>query len=123
MALFAEILQEPWWLIAWVAWIGFVNVAAVAFWSEREARWVLASFVGALVTMQVLYQINGYNRFLGLAHVIFWVPLLIHLYGKLSKVVGPWVFEAWLRMLMATNGVSVVIDVVDVLRYMAGDRT
>lgn len=123
MGLIAEILQEPWWLLAWIAWLGVVNVAAVAFWSEDEARWVLAAFVGAFVAMQVLYQLNGYNRFLGLAHIVFWVPLLIYLYGKLSKVVGPRLFETWLRVLMATNGVSLVIDVVDVLRYLAGDRT
>jgi hypothetical protein len=123
MELISEILQEPWWLLLWMGWMGFVNIAAVAFWSEREARWVLAAFVAAFVAMQVLYQINGYNRFLGLAHIVFWVPLLIYLYGQLSKVIGPRLFETWLRVLMATNGVSLVIDVVDVLRYLVGDRT
>ncbi len=123
MGLITEILQEPWWLLFWITWLGFVNVASIAFWSEREARWVLAAFAGALITMQALYQINGYNRFLGLAHIIFWLPLLIYLYGQLSRVVGPRLFETWLRVLMASIGVSLVIDIVDLLRYLGGDRT
>jgi len=123
MELIGQILQEPWWLLLWLGWLGLVNVASIAFWSEREARWVFGALVGAFVAMQVLYQMNGYNRFLGLAHIIFWTPLLVYLYRQLRNVVGPRLFETWLRILMATNGVSLVIDYVDVFRYLGGDRT
>lgn len=122
MGLIGEILQQPWWLIVWLAWLGLVNVASLAFWNEIEARWVFAAFVGAFLLMTALYELNGYNRFLGLGHVVFWTPLMFYLYQRLSNVLGPRLFETWLRVLMATNGLSLVIDYVDVLRYLMGDR-
>jgi len=123
MGLIGEILQEPLWLVIWVGWLGLVNMASVAFWREIEARWVFAAFVAAFVLMAVLFESKGYSRLLGLPHVIVWTPLLIYLYRRLSKVIGPRLFETWLRVLLATNGVSLVIDYVDVLRYLLGDRS
>ena len=123
MGLIAEILQQPWWLLIWLVWLGFINLASLAFWSEVEARWVFGALVGAFLLMMVLYQLNGYNRFLGLGHVVFWTPLMLYLYQRLSNVLGPRLFETWLRVLMATNGLSLVIDYVDVFRYLMGDRT
>ena len=72
--------------------------------------------------MWVLYEINGYNRFLGLAHVVFWTPLSIYLYRRLRNLFGPPLFESWIRVLLASIGLSLVIDYVDVLRYIMGDR-
>jgi len=122
MGLIAELLQQPWWLLIWLIWLGFVNVASIAFWSEVEARWVLAAFVGAFLLMMALYELNGFNRFLGLGHIVFWTPLLFYLYQRLTNVIGPRLFETWLRVLLATNGLSLVIDYVDVFRYLMGDR-
>ena len=47
---------------------------------------------------------------------------MFYLFQRLSNVLGPRLFETWLRVLMATNGLSLVIDYVDVLRYLMGDR-
>jgi hypothetical protein len=119
----SAILSEPWWVIAWVGWLGAVNMASLFFLRESEARWVLAAFVASFTLMNVLYYTSGYNRFLGLAHIIFWTPLLIFLYRRLTKLLGPRRYESWIRILLASNGVSLVIDYVDVLRYLLGDRT
>jgi hypothetical protein len=122
MGLIGELLQQPWWLVIWLAWLAFVNLASVAFWREIEARWVMGAFVGAFLLMTALYELNGFNRFLGLGHIVFWTPLLFYLYQRLTNVIGPRLFETWLRVLLATNGLSLVIDYVDVLRYLMGDR-
>jgi len=116
-------LNEPLWLIAWIGWLGAVNMASLFFLRESEARWVLAAFVASFTLMNVLFYTSGYNRFLGLAHVVFWTPLLLFLYRRLSRVLGPRRYENWLRILLTSNGVSLVIDYVDVLRYLFGDRT
>ena len=121
--LIAEILREPWWLVAWVGWLAAVNLASLAFLSEAEARWTLAAFGAGFVGMSLLYQVNGYNRLLGLPHVVFWTPLVIYLYRRLTNLVGPRLFERWIRVLLATIGLSLVIDYVDVIRYLMGDRT
>jgi hypothetical protein len=120
--LISEILGEPWWLLAWIAWLGLVNLAGVLFLSEVEARWTLAAFFASAVAMSMLYELTGYNRLLGLAHVLFWTPLVIYLYARLRNLVGPPLFEGWVRLLLASLGVSLVIDYVDVLRYLLGDR-
>jgi hypothetical protein len=120
--LIAEILREPWWLLAWIGWLGVVNAASLAFLAEVEARWTLAAFVGTFALMSVLYEMTGYNRLLGLAHVVCWTPLVVYLYGRLTNLVGPPLFESWIRVLLATNGLSLVIDYVDVARYLLGDR-
>lgn len=119
----SAMLQEPWWLVAWIGWLVLVNSAALLFFSEIEARWVLAAFAASAVTMSILHLLVGYARFLGLAHVVFWTPLVIYLYRRLSNLVGPPLFESWLRLLLATNGLSLVVDYVDVVRYLLGDRS
>lgn len=120
--LLGEILAQSWWLLAWIGWLGLVNVASLLFLSEIEARWTLAAFVGSFVLMAALSELNGYNRLLGLAHIVFWTPLVVYLYGRLRKLVGTPVFENWIRVLLASIGVSLVIDYVDVLRYLMGDH-
>ncbi len=117
-----EILAEPWWLVAWIAWLGAINLASLFFLSEVEARWTLVAFVTGFLLMSALYEVNGYNRLLGLAHVLCWTPLSIYLYRRLRNLVGPPLFESWVRVLLATIGLSLVIDYVDVLRYFLGDR-
>ena len=117
------ILSEPWWLIAWAGWMAVINMTSLFFLRETEARWVLVAFLGSFVMMSVLFYVNGYNRFLGLAHIVFWTPLLFFLYRRLSRIVGPRLYENWIRILLATNGISLVVDYVDVLRYLLGDRT
>ena len=88
-----------------------------------EARWALAAFLASFVFMidSVSSQLATTDC-LGLAHVVFWTPLVLYLYARLTNLVGPRLFERWIRILLATNGVSLVVDYVDVLRYVMGDR-
>ena len=118
----SELLQQPWWLLIWLGWLATVNLTSLAFLSEVEARWVLVAFAGSFLFMLILDEVNGYNRLLGLGHMVFWTPLSIYLYRKLDTLVGPRLFESWVRVLLATIGLSLVIDYVDVLRYLLGDR-
>jgi len=117
-----ELLQQPWWLLLWIGWLGVVNLTALAFFSEVEARWVLIALAGSSIFILILCELNGYNRLLGLGHVVFWTPLMIYLYRRLPTLVGPRLFEQWIRVLLASIGVSLVVDYVDVLRYLLGDR-
>lgn len=118
----SAILQEPWWLVAWIGWLFAINAAGLLFVSEVEARWVLGALAASALAMWILYQLAGYTRLLGLSHVLFWTPLVVYLYRRLSSLVGPPLFERWMRLLLATNGLSLLIDSVDVLRYLLGDR-
>ena len=122
-AFMAEISSQPAWLRIWMNWLGAVNFAALLFLSRKEARWVLAAMLANLVVMTGLYSVVGYERILGIVHVLFWTPLLVWLWrsGAVREAEG-W-FGTWLRALFATNAVSLVIDYVDVARYLLGERS
>ena len=119
----SQIMQQPLWLQLWVTWMGLVNLASLAFLRRREARVVLGAFAGAFILMQILFAANGYDRLLGLGHVVFWTPLLIYLVPRLPKIESSTTYGRWLRIVVLTNGLSLVIDYLDVFRYVAGDRS
>ena len=120
MTLFTGILAEPGYLLVWVLWLMVVNSAAVFFLQRVEARVILGVWLVNAVLMTVLAELNGYNRFLGLSHVVTWTPLLIYLWGRRRETAGEALVERWIRVLFVTNLVSLVVDYVDVGRYLLG---
>ncbi len=122
MKLFEHLLAETPALQAWVFWLIVVNSAAIFFLRRAEARWVLGAWLVNVVLMTVLCELNGYNRLLGLSHVLVWTPLLVLLHRRRSGLSGDRLFDGWIRTLFVTNLLSLVIDYVDVARYLLGDR-
>jgi hypothetical protein len=74
-----HLLQQPVWVQVWVAWMGLVNMASLVFLRRPEARVILGAFAGNFIFMNPLFTMNGFNRLLGLSHVVFWTPLVIYL--------------------------------------------
>lgn len=120
--LMQNIFAQPTWLVAWVGWLMLVNTASVIFVRQVPARWVLAAWIGNALTMTALHVEFGFTRILGLSHVIWWTPLLIYLWRAqaLRTLTGP--ARHWLLALVLSNGVSLVVDYVDVARYALGER-
>jgi hypothetical protein len=58
---------------------------------------------------------------LGLGHV-FWFPLLYFLWTRLELIPADDFFGLWIRAVMLLDALSLTIDVVEVFRYLAGDR-
>jgi hypothetical protein len=123
--LMGHILNQGLLLVAWVLWLVVVNSASIVFVrAHREARWVLAAWLVNFAVMSLLFERFGFVRLLGLAHVLVWTPLLVYLWRRLPDVRrnrGGGAFRAWLGALMVSNAISLVIDYVDVVRYLAGD--
>ena len=122
MGLMDKIMTEPGWLVAWVFTMMVVNTAALLFLQRVEARWILAAWIGNIVFMSALFEMVGYVRLLGLSHVIFWTPLLIYLFARrnswdLSNLSGKYI-----ALVFAVNATSLVIDYIDVARWVAGER-
>lgn len=122
MEFMAEVLKQPWWLKSWIFWLILVNTASVVFVRRLEARWVLAAWVSNAVLMNLLYAQLGYVRLLGLSHVIFWTPLLVYLYRRRGEWAGAGAYGAWLKVLVFTDAASLLIDYLDVVRYLLGER-
>lgn len=117
-----HMLNYPGWLQVWIAWLGVANLSSVLFLRGVQARWVLVAFLGAGTLMSILFAVNGFNRLLGLAHIVFWTPLLIYLWRERTSL-PPDGFRAWITMVIATNATSLVVDYTDVVRYLLGDRS
>lgn len=120
-ALMAGVEASPLWVQIWVNFMGLIVFWLAAFFSfvRVEARWTLAATIGAVIVMLVLISHLGYGRHLGLGHVIFWTPLAIYLWKRreLWNVRGSWSGK-WIAALFATISISLVIDYVDVARYL-----
>ena len=116
------VLRSPAHVKIWMAALLSVNLFVPLFYIKLfEAQVVLAAFFASFALMVALTAYSGFSRLLGLGH-IFWVPLLYFLWIRLDLNPADGFFGLWMRSVMVLNAVSLVIDTVEVGRYLAGDR-
>ena len=114
-------MPPPW--QAWLLALMSANLIAPLFFLGRvEAQVAVAALVVSMVLMTILTGRFGFSRILGLGHIIAWVPLLAFLWSRLPDAPIDNAFGLWLRAVIALDAASLVIDVVDVVRFLAGDR-
>ncbi len=111
--------------IPWQLWIGLLvaaNLAApIYFFGALEAKVVLAAFLASAALMTAIYAVKGFVRLLGIGH-IFWVPMVPWLWTRLDQVEPGNLIGYWMIAVVALNGISLIIDAIDVVRYVTGDR-
>ena len=113
-------MPVPWqiWLAALVA----ANLVVPMFFLQRlEAQVVLGTILVSMALMTYLTGRFGFTRILGLGH-IFWVPMLAFLVARLGDIPASDAFGIWIRAVIVLNGISLTIDAIDAIRYIAGDR-
>jgi len=113
-----------------MAWLWYLNALFwVAFYylPRPEALWALVAYfaVGPVVWTMVVWQ-RGLTRLSGLIHLP-WVPFVIWLGGRLytdTVLAGPdeGFYMLWLHVLFVSVVICLIIDVVDVARWWAGER-
>ena len=106
------------WLVTLVAVNG---VGPLFFLGRLEAQAVLAAMMAGAALMTTLTARFGFTRILGLGHV-FWLPLLGFLLWRLGDIPASSAFGMWVRAVIVLDGLSLVIDAADVMRYVKGDR-
>ena len=125
-----SMLSQPSGILAWLGVLLTSHLASIAFvvgreqgsWRFRpEAFGILASFLIAGQFMERLYGEYGYVRLLGLAHLVFWTPVYAWVLMRRRAIGTQSLFGKYLVAYLAVAGVSLVIDVVDVARYVLGD--
>ena len=118
-----HMLDQPLWLVIWIGCLIGVHVLAVPFAiKDWRPRIMIIVMILNGVFMSALFNAYGYTRILGLSHVIFWTPLLAYLWK--SRKVHPeriWTGR-FIRISMVVIFVSLLVDYVDVIRYVLGDR-
>ena len=114
-------LPKPWW--AWVGLLMVVNlVAPILFIRTLEAKVVLVAFFLAAGMQMAIFRAKGFVRLLGIGHIIPWLPLLIWLGARLGEIGADTPLGLWILALIVLDGISLVIDFVDVGRYIQGER-
>lgn len=124
------IATEPSWLQLWVLVLVVTNLAAVFFvankstdgWKARtEPIAIIIGFVAAAVIMNWMYGEYGYVRLLGLAHLIGWLPVYVWIVTRRSGIGFESLFGKYIHTYLLVAGISLVIDLIDVVRYLVGD--
>ncbi|MGI9451337.1 MAG: hypothetical protein ACR2QH_11990 [Geminicoccaceae bacterium] len=109
----------------WPIWLGLllaVNVAGpIYFFGALEAKIVLAAFLASTALMMAIFASKGFVRLLGIGH-IFWISMVPWLWVRLDQVEPGNLLGYWMIAVVALNGVALIIDAIDVVRYAAGDR-
>lgn len=116
---FRDLAKQPLWVSAWVAMLAFANVASIFYWPETLARVILVLFIVSSVLMMALYSYFGFEKILGLGHVL-WIFLLPYIVVHLDDVDGS--FLAYLVVLAILITISLVFDILDVWRYVRDRR-
>lgn len=114
-------MKFPWNL--WVGLLAAVNmVGGLVYIRTFEGQLALAGLMLAFMIMWGIYVKKGFVRLLGLGHLVAWTPLMIWYSQVIFRGGAEGVFKYWLISVLAVNGISMAIDMVDVVRYSLGER-
>ncbi len=116
---FSELLKQPRWVAAWVVCLALANMASLFFWAEPLARIIFITFMASAMAMMALYSYFGFEKILGVGHVL-WVVLLPCMLFQLVRMDGA--FFLYLVTLSIFLTLSLVFDVLDIWKYLQGVR-
>jgi len=82
---------------------------------------IVLSFLAAGIFMGWLYEQVGYVRLLGLPHLVFWGPVWGWVLTRRRAVGARSLFGKYVHVYLFVAGTSLLIDLIDVIRYLLGD--
>ncbi|MGB0513417.1 MAG: hypothetical protein ACPGJE_01100 [Wenzhouxiangellaceae bacterium] len=119
------------WVMVWLWYLNVLYWVGFFYLSHAEAKWALISYaaIGPIVTVMIIKQ-RGLTRLSGLIHIpwlIFTVYLGLRLYSDalgpaLTAADGGAFYAAWLHVVFWSTLICVVLDIIDVGRWFAGER-
>ena len=71
--------------------------------------------------MTVLHAKLGYVLLVGVGHFV-WIPMLFWLCFRLAEIPSDTVIYGWLLTLIVMDSLPLLLDFVDFVRYLRGDR-
>ena len=124
MSLWDHLMSADGLLAVWFGALAVVNLAAFLFAPfDVRARWMALSVVVLSVIVAAMFQAFGYTRILGLGHIVVWMPLFAYLWRMRVAFPGRMWTNRFIAVFVVVNGISFGLDVVDVVRYVMGDRS
>ena len=123
MTMNEHMLSQPLWLVIWIAIMVGIHIAAVPFaFKDWRPRVMVIAMILNGIFMSALFSKFGYTRILGLSHVIFWTPVLIYLWKTRNHHPERVWTGRFIRLSMAVIFISLIVDYIDVIRYVMGDH-
>lgn len=118
-----RIAEGPAWVYWWTRVIDTSNWLLLPFaLYDSRARWALLAWMINIVVIISLYNIYGYNRLLGLSHILAWTPLLIYLLRMRKPFAQENLAGKYLHWFMLVIAVSLAFDYLDLFRYLNGSQ-
>jgi len=105
----------------WVLALMTVNMASLYFIDTLEGQVVLGVFMMGGMFMFTMDAKMGFVRLMGAGHFL-WFLMLPWLYMRLPQIPADSLMYKWVLAVIVMNGISLVIDVWDVIRYAKGER-
>ncbi len=106
----------------WLLVLMCLNMIVPFFYISRfEAQITVVTFMASAMFMVILTAVSGFTRLLGLGHIL-WIPLIIFLWTRFDTFPPDSAYGLWIRGTVALNAVSLLLDAIDVIRYIRGDR-
>ena len=127
MTLKQAVAAQPAWTFYWVKALGlfaFVLPLTLIFWKQSQIAGILtvtASIAGHIGLVKI-YDRMGYVKLLGLPHIIFWTPLSAYLLIQILKPDMPIEPKAIMIIVLVVILISLIFDLVDLIRYISGNR-
>ncbi len=121
----AQVAALPFAFQIWFQWMFYVIVLApILFIYYRQGRVALAFSVVFLAVQFPLMRTIGLTNLLSLSHLLIWGPLVVYLCRELrmGRIARKSIFGAWSILAVATAVISLVFDVRDFSRWVAGER-
>lgn len=107
---------------AWVMLLAASNFVVPLFYLGRSEAWLILGFMAVNAALMFLIAGGvGFVRLMGLGH-FSWLVLLPILLLRLDGIPAADLYGWWIRVTVAINAISLVFDVVDVVRYVKGER-
>lgn len=117
---FVELMQQPVWIPIWLFFLIIINVVSLGFWHEPLAKIIFITFMISAMLMMGLYSRFGFEKILGLGHIL-WVPLLVYVLVQLPTVET--FFKIYLVVLSISIAISLLFDITDVWEYFTNRKS
>ncbi len=114
------LMPKPW--LAWLGLLVFINMLIPLYLIHTlEAKVVLITNICGMTIMTAIFSAKGFVRLLGIGHIA-WVPMIPWLFTRLEKISFDNPFGYWLLAIIIINSLTLMIDTIDVIRYIRGER-
>lgn len=114
------LMPKPW--LAWLSVLVITNMLIPLYFIHTlEAKVVLIAIICSITIMTAVFSIKGFVRLLGIGHIP-WIPMIPWLFTRLEHTSFGNLFGYWMVAIIVLNVISLIIDAIDVIRYIRGER-